>query len=45
MVKEGGDGKNRGATPEGKGRGKIRESVGGTLVLTPNKVKTRNLDM
>ena len=45
MARKGDDGKDREATPEGKGRGKRRESVGGALGLTPTKAKARNLEM
>ena len=34
MVRKGDDGKDREATPGGKGNGKRRESVGGALGLT-----------
>ena len=39
MTKKGGDDKDREATPEGKGNGRRRESVGGALGLTPAKGK------
>ena len=45
MARKGDDDEEMVATPEGKGVGKRRESVGGALGLTPAKAKARNLDV